>query len=709
MVRKLLCGGLAVLLMTAGMSMAQQAPVSPSPETPALQAPSSPPPAVSAPAPEAPAAAPEPQTQDAPAAATPGETPANASGVAAAEDGPPWRHGLSLLGELKYPEGFPHFDYVNPDAPKGGLVRMSAFGTFDSFNPFITRGNAAAGVTLIYDNLMSSAYDEASSEYGLLASAVRYPEDFAWVTYRLRPEARWHDGRPVTAADVIWSFDTLKRVSPFFNRYYRNVTAARETAPGEVTFTFDGPGNRELPQIVGQLPVLPKHWWEGTDAQGRQRDFSAGALEPPLGSGPYRIKSFTAARTVSLERVPDYWGADLPVNRGKNNFDEIRFEYFRDQTVALEAFKADQYDFRLENSAKEWATAYEFPAAKEGKVKLETFADGGSGLMQAFVMNLRREKFADVRVRKALNLAFDFESMNRTLFYDQYERIDSFFYGTDLAASGLPVGLELEALEPLRAEVPGEVFTTEFTNPGADPERRREHLREATALLAEAGWTIRTEANPDEPPSLWTRALSTIGLAQIPTRQVLRNARGEPFTIEFLVVQPNFERVVLFYREQLDRLGIEVSVRVVDDTQYINRVRERDFDMITSSWAQSLSPGNEQRDFWGSDAADEPGSRNYAGIKDPAVDKLIDRVIFATDRDALVAATHALDRVLLWNYYVIPQWSITVDRTARWDRFAHPDAMPERGALFPMVWWRAEDGAAPPPPPAPDAADGAAR
>lgn len=575
-----------------------------------------------------------------------------------------WKHGLSLMGDIKYPADFTHFDYVNPDAPKGGRVRLSAYGTFDSLNPFIVQGNPAAGITLLYDTLMASAYDEASSEYGLIAEAVKYPEDYSSVTFRLRPEARWHDGKSITTADVIWSFETLKKIYPMYSRYYRNVVKAEATGEHEVTFTFDQKGNRELPQIVGQLYVLPKHWWEGTDAKGQKRDITRGTLEAPLGSGAYKVKNLSTGRSVTFERVKDYWAADLPVAKGTNNFDEMTFEYFRDQTVALEAFKADQFDFRLESTAKDWATSYDFPAVGQKKVVLEKFEDAGSGIMQGFAFNIRREKFNDPKVRRAFNLALDFDEMNRTLFYSQYQRIDSYFFGTELASGGVPEGLEKDILETVKDEIPAEVFTQPYTNPtGTGREAAREHLLEARRLLQEAGW-------------------------QIPEGQrVLKNAKGETMTVEFLIAQPNMERVILFMKPALERLGIQVSVRVVDDSQYINRVRSRDFDLIVTGWGQSLSPGNEQRNYWGSDAADEPGSQNFVGIKNPAVDKLIDRIIYAKDRDELIAATHALDRVLLWNNYVVPNWTINSDRTARWDRFGHPENMPKRGAMFPTIWW----------------------
>jgi microcin C transport system substrate-binding protein len=577
-----------------------------------------------------------------------------------------WNHGLSLFGDLKYPAGFKHFDYVNPKAPKGGAVRQIAFGTFDNFNIVISgvKGTIGGAVELIYDTLMTSALDEVSAEYGLLAEAVSYPADFSSVTYRLRAEARWHDGKPVTPDDVIFSFEVFKKNHPQLSAYYRHVVKAEQTGERDITFTFDGPGNRELPQIVGQLNILPKHWWEGTDASGRKRDVTATTLEPPLGNGAYRIKEFVAGRTIVYERVKDYWGANLNVNVGRDNFDEIRYEYFRDSIVALEAFKADQVDWRSENSAKNWATAYDFPAVKDKRVLLEEFPIRSSGVMQAFVFNTRRDKFKDARVRRAFNHAFDFEEMNRQIFFGQYTRIASYFEGTELASSGLPQGQELAILESVRDKVPPEVFTEVYKNPvGGSPEAVRNNLREAIRMLKEAGYEIRN--------------------------QKLVNAKsGELFTIEFLVSDPNSERFVLFYKPSLERLGVTVTVRTVDEAQFVNRERNWDFDVVTSVWGESLSPGNEQRAYWGSQAADQPGSRNLIGIKNAGIDALIERVIFAKDRAELVAATKALDRVLLWNHYVVPQWTYRKQRSARWDRFGRPDKMPEYAAsAFPTIWW----------------------
>ncbi|HST95745.1 MAG TPA: extracellular solute-binding protein [Microvirga sp.] len=583
-----------------------------------------------------------------------------------------WRHGAGLLEEPKYPADFRQFDYVNPNAPKGGLVRLGAQGTFDSFNIVVAgvKGSPEQGLGLIYETLTTSSFDEPSTSYGLLAEAFSYPDDYASVTFRLRPQARWHDGQPVTVEDVIFSFETLKANSPTYAFYYANVTKAETVGEREVRFTFNQTGNRELPQIMGQLIVLPKHWWEGTAPDGRRRDVTQTTLEPPLASGPYRVKSFEAGRNATYERVKDYWGAALNVNVGQNNFDEIRYEYYRDATVLLEAFKGDRIDFRSENSARNWATGYNFPAREAGRVILEEFPLRATGIMQAFVLNLRRDKFKDQRVRRAFNLAFPYEEINKTIFSGQYERVSSYFHGLEIASSGLPAGPELAILETVRNQVPPTVFTTPYANPVNDsPEATRNNLREADRLLREAGWELKDR------------------------RRV--NAKGETLTVELLGDSPNDERVFLPYKAALDRLGIVTSVRTVDDVQYVNRVRSFDFDIVSGLWGQSLSPGNEQREFWGSQAAQREGSRNLAGIADPAVDTLIDRVIFAKDRTELVAATRALDRVLLAHDYLVPQWTLLRQRTARWDRYSHPENMPRYGAsAFPTIWWYDEAKAA---------------
>jgi microcin C transport system substrate-binding protein len=579
---------------------------------------------------------------------------------------PAWRHALSLFGDVKYPVDFKRFDYVNPDAPQGGVARQILIGTFDNFNLAVAgvKGSLASAVGLIYESLMTPSLDEVSTEYGALAESVSHPEDFSFVVYRLRPQAKWHDGKPVTPEDVIFSLDAFKKYHPQYSAYYRHVVKAEKAGERDIKFTFDAPGNRELPQIVGQLTVLPKHWWEATDSEGRKRDISATTLEKPLGCGAYRIKEFVPGRSIALQRVNDYWGRDLSVNVGRNNFGELRYEYFRDSTVALEAFKGDQVDWRTENSAKNWATAYDFPAVTEKRVLLEEFPNRSSGIMQAFALNIRRDKFKDPRVRRALNFAFDFEEMNKQIFFDQYKRISSYFDGTELASSGLPQGRELEILEAVRAEVPAEVFTTAYTNPvGGNPEAVRENLREALRLLREAGYEVRD-------------------------RKLVDTKTGTQLALELLGEDPSFERVMLFFKPSLERLGIAVSVRTIDPTQYENRLRSWDFDVVVSSWPESLSPGNEQREYWGSQAADMAGSRNIIGIKNPAIDKLIERVIFTKDRDDLVAATKALDRVLLWNHYVVPQWNYPKLRTARWDRFGRPSELPKYGLSgFPTIWW----------------------
>ena len=597
--------------------------------------------------------------------------PARAQAQTAAGE-PAWRHALSLFGDIRYPPDFKRFDYVNPDAPKGGVARMISIGTFDNFNIAVAgvKGSLAPAAALIYEDLMTRSQDEVATEYGLLAEAASHPDDFGWVIYRLRKEAHWHDGQPVTPEDVIFSIEALKKNSPMYGSYYRHVVKYEKIGERDIKFTFDAPGNRELPTIVGELPVLPKHYWEGTDSQGRKRDISATTLEPPLGSGPYRIKEFVAGRSVVLERVKDYWGTKLPVRIGENNFDELRFEFFRDNTVALEAFKADQADWIVENSAKQWATAYDFPAVNEKRVVREEFPINDTGRMQGFVLNLRRDQFKDARLRRAFNYAYDFEEMNKQLFYGQYKRINSYFEGTELASTGLPEGQELEILQTVRDKVPGEVFTSPYQNPvGGNPEAVRANLRESMRLLKEAGYEIRDRK--------------------------LVDAAGKPVSVEVLVQDPSNERIALFYKPSLERIGVTTSIRVVDDAQYENRLRSFDFDIITDLWGQSLSPGNEQREFWGSQTADQPGSRNTIGIKNPAIDALIDKVIFAKDRANLVAATKALDRVLLWNFYVVPQFTYGFSRYARWDRFSHADPLPKYGRSgLPTLWWYDADKAA---------------
>jgi len=583
-----------------------------------------------------------------------------------APDGLAWRHAVSTYGDIKYPAGFKRFDYVKPDAPKGGVVRLFELGTFDNFNIVIQglKGSIAGGATLINQTLTTRSLDEPSTAYGLLAESAAYPDDFSYVVYRLNAAARWHDGKPVTPADVVFSFDAFKKNSPMYSAYYRHIVKCEQSGERDIRFTFDGPGNRELPSIAGEVPVLPKHWWEGTDAQGRQRDVAATTLEIPLGSAAYRIKEFVAGRTLVLERVKDYWGKDLPHSIGQDNFDQLRFEFFRDDTVGREALKADQLDWFVERSGKQWSTAYDFPAEREKRVIKEKFPDASRGKMQGFAFNLRRPQFADVRVRRAFNLAYDWEESDRQLSNGEYHRDGSYFDGIpEFVASGLPEGQELQILETIRDKVPAEVFTTPYKNPvGGNPEAVRNNLREATRLLKEAGFEIRDRK--------------------------LVDTKGQPVSVEFLSSDQGDERSVLFYKPYLERLGITVNVRTVDSVQYQNRLRSFDFDITTIAWGQSLSPGHEQRDYFGSDSADRPGSRNLPGIKNPAIDVLIDRIIYAKDRAELVACCKALDRVLLWNCYVVPQFAGGFERAARWDRFSHPEPLPKYGVTgFPTLWW----------------------
>ncbi|GEO99725.1 extracellular solute-binding protein [Methylobacterium haplocladii] len=595
--------------------------------------------------------------------------------VSAQEAPGTWRHALTLLGDPKYPPDFKHFEYADPAAPKGGLVRLGAQGGFDNLNFIVNglKGDLEGGITQIYETLMEDSTDEPFSSYGQIAEGVRIAEDGKSVTYRLRPQAKWHDGQPLTVEDVIWSFDTLKANSPFYAAYYQSVSKAEKTAEREVTFRFDEAGNRELPQVLGQMQVLPKHWWTGKDAQGKPRDATQTTLEIPLGSGPYRLAKIDAGRSAVYERVDDYWGKDLPVNVGRNNFQTVRFEYFRDGSVLLEALKGDLYDFRTENIARNWATAYDdFPAVKEGRLIKEEFPGRGTGIMQAFVFNLRRDKFKDERVRRAFNLAMNFEEMNRQLFYGLYSRIDSYFFGSELAAGpGLPEGAEKALLEGLKDKIPAGVFTERYKNPVNDtPEAVRTNLREAVKLLREAGYELKGG-------------------------QMVNKASGEPLTVEFLEFQNVFERVILPFAAQLKLIGIQSSIRVIDQAQYQNRMRGYEFDITTSNWPESLSPGNEQREFWGAAAADKPGTRNIAGIKDPAVDALIEKLIYSTDRESQIAATRALDRVLLAHNYVLPQWSSPVTRTIHWNRFSRPKVLPKYGGSgFPTTWWYDEGLAA---------------
>jgi len=575
----------------------------------------------------------------------------------------PRRHALSLIGEPKFGPDFKHFDWVNPDAPKGGKVRQYANGSFDSLNPFTVKGVSAVGLqTLLFQTLLASSPDEPSTEYGLVAEWVSHPADFASVTFGLRAEARFHDGKPVTPEDVIFSIDELRKAHPFFGLYYKNVKSTEKTGEREVTFRFDAPGNRELPLIMGQLPVLPKHYWQDKGSNGEPRDLSKTTMEVPVGSGPYRVKSMEPGRSIVYERVKDHWAKDLPVAKGMYNFDEIEFIYFRDSVPAFEAFKSGAIDYWRESRASAWATQYEFDALKNGLVKKETLGVKNVAPMQAFVFNLRRKQFQDPRVRYAFNLAFNFEEANKKLFYGSYIRVGSFFDNSELKATGLPEGQELAILKEVEKDIPPEVFTKEWKNPvSADMTEFRKRMGEASRLLQAAGWTAEGG--------------------------VLKNAAKEELTAEFLLVQPDFEKIVLPFVEDLKKLGVKASIRVVDTSQYKRREDTFDYDIIIDTFQQSWSPGNEQRDMWGSAAADREGSRNTIGIKSPAIDKLIDRIIFARSREELVAATRALDRVLCWSHFVVPQWHYPFERIATWDIFGRPGKLPSQSIAFLQTWW----------------------
>jgi len=566
-------------------------------------------------------------------------------------------HALSLFGDVKYGPEFSHFDYVNPDAPKGGTVRYSAIGTFDNLNPFILKGNAAVGVGLLFDTLMSPSSDEPASEYGLVAESVEMPADRSWVQYNLRKEARFSDGAPIAADDVIWTFDTLKAHGhPRLRLYYADVLKAEKVGERSVKFTFRAAGNRELPQIVGEMPVLSKKYWQG-------RDFEKTTLDVPVGSGPYKIDTFDPGRSITYRRDPNYWGKDLPVNRGRYNFDVIRYDYYRDQTVALEAFKAGQYDIRIENVAKNWATGYDSPALRDGLFKKDEIPNKVPTGMQGFGFNTRPgHPFEDPRVRQALGYLFDFEWTNKNLFYGAYTRTESYFSNSELASSGLPSGDELKLLDKYKGQIPDTVFTTAYQAPKTDGSGNiRDNLRQALRLLKAAGWTVKSE-------------------------KLVNDKTGQPFSFEFLLSQPEFERIVLPFVQNLKRIGIDARVRTVDPAQYENRMKEFDFDMTVVLMPESLSPGNEQRDFWSSAAAKENGSQNYVGVRSAAIDDLVNLIIGAPDRASLVTRVHALDRVLLQSYYVIPNWHLSYFRVAAWDKFSRPKTSPPY-ALALDTWW----------------------
>ncbi|WP_404418627.1 extracellular solute-binding protein [Marinospirillum sp.] len=568
-------------------------------------------------------------------------------------------HALTLHGEPKYSKDMQHLDYVNPDAPKGGRLRQAALGTFDSFNPFIIRGNPASGLSNIYDSLTYHTADEPFTEYGLLARCMKLDPERRWIEFHLRKEARFHDGTPITAEDVAFTFDILRSEGrPFYRAYYAGIEDIQVLDKHRVRFELAAGKNRELPLIIGQIPILPRHDWE-------DRDFSQPRQDQPLGSGPYRIAEVDSGRRIVYERVEDYWGQDLALNQGRHNFNQLVLDYYRDATVALEAFKAGRLDFRLENIARNWAEGYSGPALSSGEISLESIPHQNSSGMQGFFFNTRKEIFQDLRVRKALTLLFDFEWTNQQLFHGAYQRTRSYYSNSELASSDLPEGQELQILEKFRDQLPERIFKEEFTLPVTDGSGNiRRQMREALSLLQEAGWSMKEG------------------------RMV--NAQGQALHFEMLLNDSSFERIVLPWRKNLERLGIGMDVRVVDTSQYLNRVRSFDFDMTVSTLGQSHSPGNEQREYFHSDFANASDGRNLSGIEDPVVDSLVERLIAARDRDTLVATTRALDRVLLHGYYVIPHWHLNEYRVARRSEIRIPEVRPPYG-LPQDTWWFEED------------------
>lgn len=567
---------------------------------------------------------------------------------------------LVLHGEAKYgsqDKPFRHFDYANPEAPKGGTLRMAARGTFDSLNPYSNKGTPVSGITLLYDTLMTQSRDEPFSLYPLVAESAQRAPDNSSITFNLNPAARFHDGQPITAHDVKYTFDLLTRQGhPFYRSYYADVDSVTVLSNRQVRFDFKHGKNPELPFILAELPVLPKHYWEQ-----KENDFSSASLNTPLGSGPYQVKSVEGGRSISYQRVPDYWAKDLPVNVGRYNFDEISYDYYRDEHVALQALKAGEYDLRYENVAKNWATAYDVPAVQRGDLILATIPTRNPAPIQGFAFNLRRTVFQDPLVRKALGYAMDFQWLNRNLFHNSYIRSNSYFGNSGMEATGIPEGDELKLLEPWRSQLPEPLFTEPYSVPVTDGSGNiRPQLHKALTLLKKAGWSL--------------------------SKNRLVNDQGQPLKIELLLTQPSLERVALPFKKNLEQMGVELTIRTVDLSQYINRIRDFDYDMIVTGYGQSASPGNEQIGYWGSKAADTKGSRNYMGIKDPVVDAMIHHVINAHSREELTTAVKALDRVLLWGEYMIPQWYYPYDRIAYFSKLVRPEAEPLYSTDI-YTWW----------------------
>jgi len=577
-------------------------------------------------------------------------------------------HGYAQFGTLKYPARFTHFDWVNPQAPKGGTLRVMAFGTFDTVNPYTFKGTSPVttanflqyGINELNEPLMvgtgqySPSGDEPASSYGLIAQSVEYSEDRSWVVFNLRPEARFHDGAPVTAYDVAFSYRTLlKDGHPLYRTALQEVLRVDILNKQRIRFVFKRSGNPLLILRLGELPVLPQHYW-------KDRDFKATTFEPPLGSGPYRITSVTPGRQLIFERVKDYWGKDLPVNRGKYNFDRMEVEFYRDSDVAFEAFKAGEFDIYIEHQAKNWVNGYNFPALRRGEVIKVQIPHQIPTQTQGLFMNSRRATFADVRTREALGLMFDFEWTNRALFSDAYKRTTSYYPNSEFSASGLPVGHEWLMLKPYKEQLPARLFTEPFTLPKTDGRGiPRETMRKALALLAEAGWKLHG--------------------------QRLQDKDGQPLRFELLLVNPSLERLYQPYIENLNSIGIDARLRTVDRAQYKQRLDQFDFDMISMTLGQTLSPGLEQWQYFHSSQVNVKGSKNYAGIANPVVDHLLEQLLAARTRDEQVAAGKALDRVLLWQHYSIPNWYLNYHRLAYRNRLAFVTTPPYTLGL--SAWW----------------------
>lgn len=565
-------------------------------------------------------------------------------------------HAIAMHGLPKYSSEFQHLEYVNPNAPKGGRVIFSSTGSYDSFNPFILKGTAAAGIGNLYETLTTNSSDEAFTEYGLIAETIEWPDDRSWVAFTIRNEAVWHDGKKITPEDVIWTFNTLmEKGHPFYKYYYGDVLEVVKINNNKVRFNFKGNTNLELPLIVGQLPVLPKHYW-------KNKNFEETSMDIPIGSGPYKIEDFDPGRSITYKLNNDYWAKNIPIKKGTENFGIIQYQYYKDRSIEREAFKSHDIDFFRENSSKEWATSYEIPALKNNLLKKELIEHQNPQGMQGFAFNTRKDIFKDRRVREALSYAFDFEWTNKNLFYDAYKRTNSFFENSELASSGLPSEKELDYLTPYMDVLPKEIFTKEYNPPMTDGSGfMRLELKQASKLLQNSGWKL------------------------IDGKLTNKNS-GKKFEFEILLVSPAFERIVLPFKDNLEKLGINIKVRTIDSAQYQNRLDSFDFDMIVSTFSQSLSPGNEQKNFWGSDAATTKGSRNIIGIKDSVIDSLINKVISSASREDLIYATRSLDRVLLWGHYVIPQWHISAYRTLYWDIFDKPKVRPKY-SLGTNTWW----------------------